>query len=340
MLPKISIVTPSFNQGKFIEQTILSVINQKYFNIEYIIIDGGSTDGTIDIIKKYEKYIAYWVSEPDKGQSDAINKGFKKVTGDIFNWLNSDDYLEPGALFKIAEAFLNGATCIAGFVRNFIDVHSSQDWLERTKLFSSISETAARSANRQPGTFFSTEHIKDFFPLPSPLHYTMDQYLWVSYILKYGIKKAIIKPDCFVNFRWHQDSKTQSNNKRYALTYSEPFFNDLNSVYYNLCHQYNLHIESQILSLYFSKKYEGCNFSFTLPTSIYPLVKKTIHFFLLELAFDDYFKKEFNRLSKNLLVISSTELNTTSKIRLNFLKVKTLIQKQYLKFKKIFNTPK
>lgn len=103
--PKISIVTPSFNQAVFIERTILSVINQKYPNLEYIIIDGGSTDGSIEIIKKYEKYLTYWVSEKDKGQSDALNKGFSKASGEIFAYLNSDDIYLPNTLSIIAQKF-------------------------------------------------------------------------------------------------------------------------------------------------------------------------------------------------------------------------------------------
>ena len=105
--PKISIVTPSYNQGNFLEETILSVINEEYPNLEYVIIDGGSTDNSKEIIKKYENKLTYWVSEKDNGQTEAINKGFKLVTGDIFNWLNSDDFLEEGALFKIGEQFSN-----------------------------------------------------------------------------------------------------------------------------------------------------------------------------------------------------------------------------------------
>lgn len=101
--PKISIITPSFNQGEFLEKTILSVLNQNYPNLEYIIIDGGSNDNSREIIKKYEKFVTYWVSEKDGGQGDALNKGFKRATGEIIGWQNSDDIYLPGAFFRIAE---------------------------------------------------------------------------------------------------------------------------------------------------------------------------------------------------------------------------------------------
>ena len=103
--PKISIVTPSYNQAKFLERTILSVLNQNYPNLEYIIIDGGSTDGSVEIIKKYEKHLTYWVSEKDKGQTHALNKGFLKSTGEILGWQNSDDIYLPGAFHTVAESF-------------------------------------------------------------------------------------------------------------------------------------------------------------------------------------------------------------------------------------------
>lgn len=103
--PRISIITPSFNQGHFIEETIESVLSQNYPNLEYIIIDGGSTDNTVEIIKKYESQVTFWVSERDRGQTHAINKGIAKATGDILAYLNSDDYYLLGTLHKVAEYF-------------------------------------------------------------------------------------------------------------------------------------------------------------------------------------------------------------------------------------------
>ncbi|OGI49402.1 MAG: hypothetical protein A3B81_03935 [Candidatus Muproteobacteria bacterium RIFCSPHIGHO2_02_FULL_65_16] len=105
--PKISVVTPSYNQGRFIEATLLSVLNQNYPNLEYIVVDGGSADESIEIIKKYEHRLAYWVSEPDGGQTKGLIKGFRRATGEIQCWLNSDDLLQPGTLSEVAAYFLD-----------------------------------------------------------------------------------------------------------------------------------------------------------------------------------------------------------------------------------------
>jgi glycosyltransferase involved in cell wall biosynthesis len=108
-LPTISVITPSYNQGRFIEQTIRSVLLQQYPKLEYIVIDGGSTDGSVDVIRKYAPWLAYWTSERDRGQAHAINQGFARATGQVLCWLNSDDYFLPGALLTAGRTLADGA---------------------------------------------------------------------------------------------------------------------------------------------------------------------------------------------------------------------------------------
>src|SRR5215211_7462751 len=103
MGPKLTIITPSFNQGRFIEQTIRSVLDQGYDNLEYLIVDGGSTDETLEVLRRYEDRLAWWVSEPDEGQTDALNKGLRRATGDYVAYINSDDYYLPGAFAQAIE---------------------------------------------------------------------------------------------------------------------------------------------------------------------------------------------------------------------------------------------
>ena len=209
--PRISIVTPSFNQGKYIEQTIQSVLNQNYPNLEYIIIDGGSTDNTVEIIKKYETQISYWISEPDKGQTDAINKGFAKCTGEIFNWINSDDYYESGTFHKLAQQFTSdpSVNVVCGKEWGFNDQDPSDKiFFPGSVISSTVFETIRVGIIDQPCTFFRKKNINDFFPLDTSLRYLMDKQLWWCYLLAYGQENIRSVDDVFTNFRLHPQSKS------------------------------------------------------------------------------------------------------------------------------------
>ena len=211
LYPKISIVTPSFNQGKYIEQTILSVLDQHYPNLEYIIVDGGSTDETVEIIKKYEQRLTWWVSEPDRGQTDAINKGFAKCTGDIFNWINSDDYYESGTFEKLADFFNKNKTInvVCGREWGFNDANHADKILHSGSVIKeNVFETIQIGIIDQPCTFFRKKYIDKFFPLDISLRYVMDRQLWWGYLLKYGQAHILITDEIFTSFRQHPRSKS------------------------------------------------------------------------------------------------------------------------------------
>jgi glycosyltransferase involved in cell wall biosynthesis len=201
--PKITIITPTLNQAEYIEQCILSILDQGYPNLQYIVIDGGSTDGSVDIIKKYSDKIAYWVSEKDAGQSDAITKGILKSDGDIIHWVNSDDYMEPEALFKIAEAFKPGISCICAQSRIF---GPEKELVSQTPWGTDF-HTFSKSRIDQPATIFSADFMKNNLP-DKNLHLAMDLDLWYRFLLSFPSSSIATISDLVINFREHENSKT------------------------------------------------------------------------------------------------------------------------------------
>ena len=205
--PKISIVTPSYNQGHFLEETIRSALLQGYPNLEYIIIDGGSTDNSLDIIRKYEQWITYWVSETDNGQSEAINKGWQRSTGRILAWINSDDTYEIDALIKVAEFILNNTDVdmIYGDC-NIIDDKSRFKEKAPTKTFDIKSLVCNEWFIPQQSTFMSSDVIKNIGRVNENLHLVMDWDLWLRIALK-GYKISYF-PQTLANFRQYPEAKT------------------------------------------------------------------------------------------------------------------------------------
>jgi len=208
-LPKITIVIPSFNQGAFLEETILSVLNQGYQNLELIIIDGGSTDNSVEIIKKYEKHLKYWVSEKDKGQSHAINKGLSKSSGEVFNWLCSDDTLASGSLERVGKAFRDhpGLLCYSGGLRKF----NGQETLELYEplLQGTLENTLRKRVIKQPSIFYGREALVKMGPLNEKLHFVMDVDWLLRFLFLFGTERIFEENDQVIaNYRLHPQSKT------------------------------------------------------------------------------------------------------------------------------------
>jgi glycosyltransferase involved in cell wall biosynthesis len=182
-LPKISLITPSFNQAAYLEETIRSVLLQRYPNLEYIIVDGGSHDGSVDIIKKYEPWLASWSSGPDEGQSDAINRGFRISSGDILSWLCSDDLLRPDALWKVAFEFMREpeTDVLAGACRLQYDCDGGR--IHDSAVVGAEWESHPYSVGIwQPSCYFRRSAVAREFLVDENLHYCMDRELWCHFV--------------------------------------------------------------------------------------------------------------------------------------------------------------
>jgi glycosyltransferase involved in cell wall biosynthesis len=208
--PKISIVTPSFNQGQFIEETIRSVLLQGYPDMEYIIIDGGSKDDSMDIIKKYEQWLAYWISESDRGQTEAINKGFRKATGRIYAFINSDDYYEINAFKTVAQKYHDNMDIhlVVGEC-NCFDRHGTSDifkprWPDNASHFlKPFSSTFA-----QPAAFWTSHIYREVDGFDESFNYCFDQEFYMKLALHCVTPKII--NSCLAYFRNHDNSKSMS----------------------------------------------------------------------------------------------------------------------------------
>jgi glycosyltransferase involved in cell wall biosynthesis len=208
-LPRISIVTPSFNQGKFIEKTIRSVVDQAYPNLEYIIIDGGSKDETVDVIRRYEKHLAYWVSENDRGAADAIAKGFASATGDIFAYLNSDDVYLPGALQSIADVMRDPSIDVAFGNMYWMDTDGKTIGERRQTRFTRLGYLFGGSDLMQPATFWRKDLYFKCGGIDASYQFTFDTDLFFRFALAGARFERV---DQFLaSFRIHEQSKSSND---------------------------------------------------------------------------------------------------------------------------------
>jgi len=240
--PKISIVTPSYNQGKYIEKTILSILNQNYPELEYVIIDGNSSDGTVDIIRKYERYLHHWVSEKDTGQTNAINKGFSKCTGDVLNWINADDCLMPDALNSVAKAF-NAYPYAGAWIGccNLRDIsgHLLDTNVPRGLTARKMVDWGFKGHFFQPACFLSRKAWENSGPLDESLQCCFDLDLYLKIISSY---KFVAVGKIWTEALIHENAKTQKLNhimkqeialikKRYGYKNSDINYNEEKIMY-------------------------------------------------------------------------------------------------------------
>ncbi len=208
---RLTVVTPSYNGSAFIERTIESVLSQRgEFDLEYLVVDGGSDDGTLDILRRYEGRLR-WVSEPDRGQSDAINKGFAMARGDVLAWLNADDVYAPGALAAVVRTFRETSArwCFGECaiidetdrpIRRALSRYKS--WVSRRY---SRRRLVGRNFIPQPAVFFRRDLLDEAGPLDESLRYAMDYDLW----LRFGcLAEPVFISRRLAGFRWHQGSVT------------------------------------------------------------------------------------------------------------------------------------
>jgi len=207
--PKISIVMPSYNQVQFIEKSILSILNQDYSNTELIIIDGGSDDGTLDIIKKYEDKVTLWISEKDQGQSDALNKGFKHCTGEIYGWLNSDDIYLPNAFINAVSVFKKNAN--KGIIfGDWLSINSQDNIIDHNHAFDfNLNHFKYEGFHLNAQSMFWSSSVHNRFSgFQINLHNTMDYQMILEFGINEGEQSFIRMPQVIGAFRRYDGQKT------------------------------------------------------------------------------------------------------------------------------------
>jgi glycosyltransferase involved in cell wall biosynthesis len=222
---KISIIIPSFNQGEFIEETLQSIFNQEGAAYEILVFDGGSTDETIDVLKRHSERIAYWESAPDSGQSHAINKGLKRITGDVWMYLNSDDLLVPGALATVANYFADSSVMwLSGGSKNFGNaspggvkpgpVNAAKDYLAPWNR--SVPYVFPFSG----ACFMRRALLERIGLLDESFQYSMDMEYYCRAIFRGGFHQTVV-PEILALWRWHDKSKTMSRGMAYGFRSEE-----------------------------------------------------------------------------------------------------------------------
>ncbi len=290
-MQRISIITPSYNQVEYIEETICSVLSQNYPSLEYFIVDGASQDGSADVVQKYQKQLTWWISEPDKGQSNAINKGVRKSTGQVINWLNSDDYYEPCVLYEINDLFsLKSTQAVCGRSRLF-DKNGNHNISKGTDIYyNNLPKTIGWARIDQPETFFSKYAWDKVGLLNEQLDFCMDREWWIRYLYHFGLSGIVKTDKVLVNFRLHETSKTTTSQTKFQAEH--------HSLFYQMGTVANNNRACEFLSTHLgvNKELETSISSWTNKE----LAAKSFNYYLLKTA-NEHYAQDNNEFAKELL---------------------------------------
>lgn len=286
--PRITIVTPSFQQATTLEETIDSVLSQDYPDLEYIVIDGGSEDGSVDIIKQYEKHLTYWESVADRGQSHAINKGLQRSTGQVFNWLNSDDLLAPNALKTVGQAFAENPEldCFGGMLNHLEGKVSTL--FDKLNDASNPRQLFCDPVINQMATFYRGDLARNL-KVNERLHYAMDYGLWLSVLFAQGTKNLRFERIQLAEFRLHDDQKTHEG--------FDPFVVDIARLLADLAAKAQELELAQLLAI-------GHGFKTDLESSIsvapaqYGMVRDMVAYFLLKWHYRIYSAEKLEMMKR------------------------------------------
>jgi glycosyltransferase involved in cell wall biosynthesis len=207
---RISIITPSFQQAPYLDECLRSVATQDHPDVEHIVVDGGSTDGSVAIIERHAARLAWWCSEKDAGQSDALNKGLQHATGDIFGWLNSDDLLLPGALREVAAVFANDPNVVVVTGRRRKRHANGTEEVMPMEAIADERSWFVRPQVNQQATFYRTDILRAWGGVDPTLHYVMDLELWWRLLFEHGTSGVRVVDREWAVFRMHEASKSAS----------------------------------------------------------------------------------------------------------------------------------
>ena len=321
----ISIITPSLNQGQFIEQSIRSVLDSGSVEVELIILDGGSDDNTTHILEKYDDKIDFWVSEHDTGQSNAINKGISRAKGNIVNWLNSDDYYEPRALEIIQNKFgQRGINVVLAKSRLFSENQTVSISTGTDVYPNNLAKTIGWSRIDQPESFFTKTAWDTVGLLNEQLHYTMDREWWMRYLYEFGLEGIQQIQDVVVNFRLHADSKTVGQPAGFQVEHD--------TLFYLMAKAAKNNAARKVIK-------ENCQIDENLRSSISEwtktaLAQMALNYYILKRA-DEFYYQGDHRKSRNLLkCIESNLLDTNDATLYKGLKWKSLLPETLIRIAK------